>query len=214
VLQIDLHGCGDSSGDFADATWADWVGDVLLAARWLQAQHEGAPLCLWGLRAGALLAMAAAQQLGGACQLLLWQPVLSGQQHLKQFLRLKAAAEMAQGDAKGLLARMRSDLSEGRAVEVAGYRLPPALALGLEQARLDLPPNATHVAWLEVSTRADAVLMPASAACVEAWRSQGYGVAAQAVGGPAFWQTQEIEDATMLVAVTLEAIRAWQPVAA
>ena len=29
VLQIDLFGCGDSSGDFGDASWQDWVGDVV-----------------------------------------------------------------------------------------------------------------------------------------------------------------------------------------
>lgn len=211
VLQIDLHGCGDSSGDFADAAWTGWVDDVLLATRWLQAQHAGAPLCLWGLRAGALLATQAAAQLGNPCRLLLWQPVLSGQQHLQQFLRLKAAAEMAQGDAKGVLARVRSDLDTGSTVEVAGYRLPPALALGLEQAQLELPPNATHAAWLEVSTRADATLLPPSAARIEAWRAGAGVLKAQAVTGPAFWQTQEIEDAPALIDATLGAMRAALP---
>ncbi|HEU6456255.1 MAG TPA: hydrolase 2, exosortase A system-associated, partial [Roseateles sp.] len=28
VLQIDLRGCGDSSADFGDASWADWQADV------------------------------------------------------------------------------------------------------------------------------------------------------------------------------------------
>ena len=36
VLQIDLLGCGDSSGDFGDATWNDWVNDVVHGCRWLR----------------------------------------------------------------------------------------------------------------------------------------------------------------------------------
>src|SRR5690242_11050763 len=63
VLQMDLLGCGDSSGDFADATWEAWVDDVGLACTWLW-QRSAAPLWLWGLRGGCLLAAAAARELG------------------------------------------------------------------------------------------------------------------------------------------------------
>ena len=40
VLQIDLHGCGDSSGDFEDSTWESWLVDVALAAEWLRSQPQ------------------------------------------------------------------------------------------------------------------------------------------------------------------------------
>ena len=43
VLQIDLLGCGDSAGDFADATWAAWLDDAQAAHRWL-AGHGHGPL--------------------------------------------------------------------------------------------------------------------------------------------------------------------------
>ena len=212
VLQIDLHGCGDSSGDFADASWQGWVDDVMRAAHWLRQRHD-APLCLWGLRAGALLAAQAAAQLGGTCNLLLWQPATSGKSLLQQFLRLKAAADMQQGAAKGTLDGLRNELNAGRAVDVAGYALPAALAQGLEQALLDWPASVRQAAWLEVSTRPDANLLPASAARIEAWRAGGHAVAAQVVHGPAFWQTQEIEDAPVLIAATLAAVQAMLPVA-
>ena len=58
VLQIDLYGCGDSSGDFAEARWAIWHNDLHLACAWL-AQRVDGPLTLWGLRLGALLALVA-----------------------------------------------------------------------------------------------------------------------------------------------------------
>ncbi len=210
VLRIDLHGCGDSSGDFADASWHGWVDDVILAARWLQQRHA-APLCFWGLRAGALLATQAAQQMGAACNLLLWQPAVAGKQLLQQFLRLRATAELGHGDSKGILQRVRDDLKDGRGVDVAGYRLPPSLAFGLEQARLQLPEHAGHVAWLELSTREGATLLPASATQLQAWRASGQAVSAQVVAGSAFWQTQEIEDAPALIAATLAALRLMLP---
>lgn len=51
MLQIDLRGCGDSSGDLGDATWPDWIDDVVRAAHWLRARYT-APLWHWGLRSG------------------------------------------------------------------------------------------------------------------------------------------------------------------
>ena len=63
VLQIDLLGCGDSSGDFGDASWDAWVDDVLLACGWLREKAGDAPLWLWGLRAGCLLAVEAKRRI-------------------------------------------------------------------------------------------------------------------------------------------------------
>src|ERR1035437_6520303 len=74
VLQIDLHGCGDSSGDFGDSSWESWVEDVTLACGWLQ-QRCDSDLWLWGLRTGCLLACEAAARIDMSIQLLLWQPV-------------------------------------------------------------------------------------------------------------------------------------------
>src|SRR5512133_1710196 len=43
VLQIDLHGCGESSGDFGDATWASWIDDVVAACAWLESAGHAPP---------------------------------------------------------------------------------------------------------------------------------------------------------------------------
>ena len=210
VLQIDLHGCGDSSGDFGEASWSGWIRDVGLAADWLQARHDAA-LWFWGLRAGCLLAVQAAAQRGADSRFLFWQPVVAGRAALQQFLRLKAAADLQQAEAKGGLRRLRDELSAGHRVEVAGYALSPALALGLEQAALQAPAQPARALWLELSTREDAALLPASADCVRDWRAAGHVVDCAVVPGPAFWQTQEIEDAPALITATLAALR--KPVA-
>lgn len=200
VLQIDLLGCGDSSGDFGDATWSHWIDDVLLGAGWLQARYD-APLWLWGLRAGALLAAAAARRLPDAPNLLLWQPTTQGRQVLQQFLRLKAAADLA-GGGKGIVEGLRQALQSGHAVEVAGYTLAPALAAPLEACALGAAVPSERVVWLETASRPDADLLPASRSVIDAWRGSGLEVEARVVQGPAFWQTTEIEDAPALVAAT------------
>lgn len=225
VLQIDLLGCGDSSGDLADASWEDWVQDALDAAHWLAARNSGAragqqPMWLWGLREGALLATAAAQRMAEPVQLLLWQPVLQGKQAVQQFLRLKAAAQLADGGGKGVVEGLRAELNAGRAVDVAGYTLGPALAQGLDAATLAPPAlrstansPAVRAVWLEVNGQPDPQPSPAAQTAQAHWLAAGWTLEQQAVAGPAFWQTQEIEDAPRLVEVTL-ALLARHPSAA
>lgn len=205
VLQIDLHGCGDSSGEFADATWTTWLADVATAARWLRARHA-APLWLWGLRAGCLVATEAATLLDEPCHFMFWQPPAAGKNLLQQFLRLKMAAEMLDGKAAGVTDALRAQLAAGQTVEIAGYSLGPSLAQGLEQAQLRSPAAATRSIWLETSTRTDAALLPATQSAMAAWRQTGHDIHAAAVTGPAFWQTQEIEDAPALLAATLQSL--------
>ena len=203
VLQIDLLGCGDSSGDFSDASWQAWREDVLAGYRSLR-ERSSAPLILWGLRAGCLLAAEAATELPEAADFIFWQPVVSGKQHWQQFMRLKMAGEMASGQAKAVGEQLRQQLADGQAVEIAGYGISPALAQGLEQAELKPPAGRTgRVVWLETSLRDEPTLAPVAQKRIGQWQAAGYSVEARVAHGPAFWQTTEIEDAPQLIAATL-----------
>lgn len=205
VLQLDLLGCGDSSADFGDASWQSWLDDVVGACLWIQ-QQASAPLWIWGMRAGCLLAAQAARQLAQPCNFLFWQPSVSGKPLLQQFLRLKAAAEMLDGGAKGVVEAMRQELAAGRSIEVAGYCLAPALTQGLERAQL-LPPELTGtLAWLEVSSREDADLAPVSVKALEQWRQAGFVTHSRVVEGPSFWQSTEVEEAPLLLEASLAAM--------
>ncbi|GHU19613.1 hypothetical protein FACS189475_07120 [Betaproteobacteria bacterium] len=207
VLQVDLYGCGDSSGDFGDASWSDWVDDVLAACDCLR-RRTGAPLWLWGLRAGCLLAAEAARRNDEVSGLLFWQPVLSGKQHLQQFLRLKGAGEMLSGDGAGSVEHLKTDLARGDSVEIAGYTLAPGLARGLESAELALPGRTLRVEWLEVSGAQNGSLSPAAVSRLEKWRAQGYDVRGSAIYGPSFWQTVEITGSPELLVATQTALAA------
>jgi len=117
------------------------------------------------------------------------------------------ASQMQRGASKGVTEGLLADLADGRVVEVAGYRLSPALALGLAAASLQQPPaavGASRLVWLEVTSRVPAALLPASAPLLAQWADAGYEVSSQTVAGPPFWQTVEIEDAPELVLATTE----------
>lgn len=211
VLQLDLLGCGDSAGDFGDATWQRWVADVKAACELSRQLHARdwpgvtcPPLWLWGLRAGSLLACAAAADMPESVNFLFWQPSPSGKAVLQQFLRLKVAAAMGQADTKGVSEQLKADLAAGRHVDVAGYRLAPGLAAGLELASMTPPAHAGQALWLEATLRQETTLLPASQAVVARWRTAGMQVQEQVVAGPSFWSTVEIEDAPELVAATTQ----------
>lgn len=205
VLQIDLHGCGDSSGDFGEASWESWIDDVALACDWLQ-QRSDADLWLWGLRTGCLLASAAAARMDTPSRLLMWQPVVSGKQFLQQFLRLKLAGELLGGDGKGLMERLREQLAQGESLEVAGYRLSPGLASGLERAELLPAAQTMRVEWIELSGKPDGSLSPLASARIETWQSQGHRVRGHLVCGAAFWQTVEITECAALLDASILAM--------
>jgi exosortase A-associated hydrolase 2 len=207
VLLLDLHGCGDSSGDFGDARWDAWLDDIAAARVWLE-QRTGLTAGLWGTRAGALLALAHARAAAQApAQLLLWQPVVSGAHQLTQFLRLRLAHDaLAEGQAAGGTEAMRAQLDAGEALEVAGYTLAPALAEALARAQLEPsapPPCPVH--WFEVAASGRSLPLPVQR-IADGWRARGAALELTQVAGPAFWSSHEAAPAPALLEATCAAL--------
>jgi uncharacterized protein len=211
VVQLDLQGCGDSDGDFSEATWHGWQADLLAVAERESRALAGGRVWLWGMRAGALLLPHVLSHID--VDVLLWQPVLAGRQHLQQFLRLLSAGALIGGGGSVDRKAVMAGLEAGTAIDVAGYTLTPALALGLDAARLDLPAGFRgRVAWLEVS--ADQVtagqpsaLLPPSQQRAGEWAARGVDVRADAIAGLQFWQTTEIAEVPALIERTRELMR-------
>ena len=213
VLQLDLYGCGDSSGDFADARWDIWLADLEAARAWLQARL-GVPAGLWGLRLGGLLALDYASRTSQPVpDILLWQPVQQGGAYLKQFLRLLSVNEMlAQPDseqhkAASNTSALRATLLGGQALEVAGYELAPELAAAIDALdATKLAPSAGRVHWFEMVSASDRPLSPALARMADKWRAQGCALHLQQVVGQQFWATQEISESEALAEATCIAL--------
>jgi len=206
VLQLDLYGCGDSGGDFGAARWDLWKEDIALAVDWLR-RHAEAPIHLWGLRLGALLALDYARRGGQSfAGLLLWQPVVSGAQFMTQFLRLRVAGEMlAGGDAGNGTDQLRAQLRSGKTLEVAGYELAPQLASAIERLELAaLAPRNVPARWFEVN--AEVKPSPGLQRAARAWSAAGAEVHLHAVRGEPFWSSVEITECAELIAATSDAM--------
>lgn len=204
---IDPYGTGDSGGDFADASIAQWQSDIATVASWLKAESGASLLSLGGLRLGALIAVQSAREMGEIDRLVLWQPVVRGSQQLTQFLRLKQAGAVM-GGAQTSLQSLRETLAAGQALEVAGYELSPRLAAELEQMQFQ-PSSAPHcgTAWIELVRGDGNALSPASRTVVTGWQDAGCEVDVRLVRGDSFWGVQELVDAPAFVEATVSIFR-------
>jgi exosortase A-associated hydrolase 2 len=217
VLQIDLAGCGDSSGEFGEARWQGWKDDLTLARNWL-AGRLGRPAGVWGLRLGALLALDHAADLADTAdepRLLLWQPVLAGATYLTQLLRLRMAGDLVgtnagNGGGADSPQALRALLQGGSAVEIGGYLLAPELAAALDRLDAARLAPAAAVDWFEVVAAPDRPAPPAAQRVAAAWqykrKDAGKDVCLHTVAGPSFWASQEITECPALVEATVAAL--------
>jgi pimeloyl-ACP methyl ester carboxylesterase len=139
VLRFDYYGTGDSPGDWEDASIARWLDDIGCAAGELRARGY-ARLCLVGLRFGATLAALFAAERGPVEGLVLWEPVVSGENYLREL------ADLHQQMMAGTSA---ADTGEGR--ELLGFEFRDSLRR--EIGRIDLLANqrslGRHVLLIE-----------------------------------------------------------------
>jgi exosortase A-associated hydrolase 2 len=186
VLSIDLPGCGDSDGDFGDATWEKWLSSVEAAHGWL-AEQSDRPLNIGGLRIGAALALESAESIGWK-RLVLLQPVLSGEEMMTQFLRLRVAFSGLRDvpAARETTQDLRERIAKGEKLEIAGYFLAPELAVSIDAINLSSrrPTGDSPIYWVETATGSNSVAVQDT---VAAWRKAGVGVTLSHVDVKPYW---------------------------
>lgn len=195
VLQFDLAGCGDSDGEFADATWSRWVEDGVAAVDWL-ARRTGSRVGLCGLRAGCLLACDVAARLGMSVPLLLCAPISDGESHWRQFRRLGrigSAMSAAKADADSMAG----------ATEIAGYVVSDAMRDVLCAARLQLPANISGVGIIDIAPAQAPGSAIVEAMSAEASKRAEMRFASERVESAPFWQIPETDDCTGIEGATL-----------
>lgn len=116
VLRFDYRGTGDSDGDLSDVTVSDWIEDLSQAVREGCSISGSTEVRALGVRAGALLACRALGSLAEVRRLVLWDPVISGSDYVRELKRLQSTilernVYMGRGQ--------RQDARE----EFAGYRV-------------------------------------------------------------------------------------------
>lgn len=212
TLVLDLNGTGDSSGDYVDGRWGDWLANLSAGRDWLQ-QQPGGCRAVWGIRLGTIFAAELhARWADPAMALLLWQPVTDGKTHLTQFMRVRIAAAMSRADLpKETTSNMRQTWADGGTVEIAGYELHADLAKAIDAAALTQHtlPAGGHLFWLEQAVPDQEGLSPASARALATWPGAQSKVTQQTFQGPAFWQVHERMLAPEAIAHTTTWLKAW-----
>lgn len=186
TLIFDYFGTGDSEGEFHDAGLDTWVRDTITCIDWLETKGVGA-LSLWANRLGAGIALDALHQCDAPVDsLVLWQPVVNGGTFLKQFLRLRRAAEMFYSSTEDC-----AEPTDGP-IEVAGYLLQPGMAESITAMHIrEKPPACSRIAIFEVSNLPEPVLTRPARLVADAWRETGTQLTTEAVGGEPYWSTLE-----------------------
>ena len=131
VFRFDYAGTGDSAESLADASLDDWLRNIDQAIEELQAMSMVRQVSLLGLRLGATLAVRAAEKRTDVDSLLLWDPVVNGEDYLES-LRSVHADMLADLD-RFPTVRSAEECQEN---EIMGFQLSPQLLSDIKSLEL------------------------------------------------------------------------------
>lgn len=132
VLRYDHHGTGDSSGSDEDAErLRAWINDVRVAVAFGKSLSGAQSTCLFGVRMGGTIALAAAAGGGLADVLVAWAAFPSGSNYLREMRALRMVR-----DADAATAGVEHDAGADLGEEAAGYLLTASTVAQLEQLTL------------------------------------------------------------------------------
>jgi hypothetical protein len=164
TFRFDLSGTGESAGVHADATWPDWQEDALAAAAFAQTEAATSPWVAVGVRLGAFQAIHAASQ-GGAQALALVEPVLTGEECLRDLDRRQRLKQVVSG-AGGAEEDSAARWARGEAVDFGGFAVGARLAAELRSEGL-----ATRLASLRPDCPLQVLRVSGSKAFPPAWKA-------------------------------------------
>ncbi|WJG10470.1 hypothetical protein [Aliiglaciecola sp. LCG003] len=201
VYVLDYAGCGDSEGNIEQVDAGIWQQNIIDCVSWLKLQGTSS-ITLWGVRFGALLMFQQLEQINQILtidKLLLWKPVSKGKQFMTQFLRLKQASSMIQGETK---TNWRDSILAGNNTEVGGYEITSTLLESIDG--LEIPKKLSvnfPIHWLELASNS---ISPAVTIQTKHWGQSNLKLGC--LEGSAFWQIPEIFVQAHLHQPTLDAL--------
>lgn len=199
VLRFDYRGTGDSSGDIDDVSVDDWITDVRSAVSELKELSDVSRMSVVGLRLGALVAALACEQGDGTDQLIVWDPVVSGQQYVDELL-----AEIAAEVPDSYSPHSGNRELAGGTLHYNGFVMPASLRNALGQLSLDaiLPASVDRV--LQLVSHEE----PRFFRLRDAWRAHP-SFRYQYTPGPHDWNFVDAFGGILLPQPLIQAIVAW-----
>jgi len=206
ALRFDYWGCGDSPGEFVDATLSTRLGDVCSAAQVLRERAGVGSVCLLGLRLGAAIA-ARASGAAGCCGLALIAPVADGAEFFRTQLRRRLVRRMLTA---GSAARAGERAAGEQVVDLDGYALRRGVLEELRGLRIEPGAVALDGPALVLQVSFSERLTPQTLRVRDALEAAGARVEVGAVVLPPFWSRIEITDTAPVEAAVLEWVsRRW-----
>ena len=207
VLMPDFYGTGDSEGHFRDALLNDWLNNVLDCLAWIKSRGVK-QVHLIVLRFACLLVPAVQQKAAFAFdKVVMWQPMVSGELLIAQFLRLRIASGLfGSGEKKETSKGLRELLAKEKLIEVAGYELSSGLVSQLDSLLLrDLSArDLSELLWLDVVASEDKTQPLVTRKIIEQWQAVNPNIIVDKVVGVPFWASVEIEENAALLKKTTE----------
>ena len=122
VLRFDYFGTGDSAGESEEGRPDVWVDNVIEAASELREIAQARSISIVGMRLGATLALKACAKELKAKALLLWDPVVSGRDYLR---------ELEDFDKRRNIWLLHADRVDSHPDELFGFTFPADLRASL-----------------------------------------------------------------------------------
>lgn len=136
VIRFDYQGDGDSEGILEDIDLDDWCDDIVDATKFVGNICNNPSFNLFGLRLGGSLAWNVARKIK-IDQILLWDPIIDGDDYLNQLLRFNLTAQLSTyGKVKEDRSVLRQNLKEGKVVNILGYEVNARLSNSLSNIQL------------------------------------------------------------------------------
>lgn len=137
VMRFDYYGEGDSEGEFEEATVETRLSDISSALKIFKKKTSIRKIALLGVRFGATLASLYAEEEKGIDALILWAPILKGNDYLQQLLRMNLTHQVVVYK-KVLYTRedLIKGVKEGRKINVEGYEISGELYQQISEINL------------------------------------------------------------------------------
>jgi alpha/beta superfamily hydrolase len=180
LAAVRFHYLGTGNSDDGHLDFPRMVHDARLAERWAAEETGVGATAYFGAKLGAFVAAAAGPRL----PLVAWSAPPTGAAYFRELFRVAQVSLLAAG---GTGDGPRADLAAGRAADVAGYTLPPALydsVAGLSfAAELGAPPRPVHLVDFAADDHGRRLLATQAAALADA----GFAVSSACFDGDSSW---------------------------
>ena len=203
AICFDYAGTGDSEGEWGTFSIADWQTNLCDVYQSVY-QAGISDISLIGLRFGALLiaqTLIANDLSINKC--VLWDPIENGETFMRQLIRIKIAAAMAEESRKISTQDVLKELKQQGYIEIGGYHLTDSMIDLVNKLKLSESINrlinSTELHWMTLS-RLNKGNTSAAPACVPEELTEK--VTLHSIKDTKFWMQQEVTISPLLLQAT------------